>query len=122
MARHSISAETRAWVEEKVLGFVNDMYRQYRNQREAGFRSAKEPSITSTLLIEYVRQYAMPPDLDAMLSARDLRDTKYARGRDPQKLAIYGIIEGLRKRGKLGSSRGLSPDTGRDVRLYEPGE
>ncbi len=118
-----ISPETKAWVEEKVLDFVNELYRQYHNKR-AVFPSAKEPTITATLLIEYVRQYALPADLADMLSARDLRHSRSPRlrGRDPQKLAIYGIIEGLRKRGKLGSSRGLSPDTGRDVRLYEPRE
>ncbi len=91
----------RLWVAERAVAYITDAYAGWR--RTGG----REPSITATEVWEFLHQSGQPRDYSWLTKAR-------------QRLLVWSVLEGLRGKGTLGSSQGISSMTGRPARCYEP--
>ena len=93
--RRFMPKDVRAAITEQANGYIEKAYEGYAQ------RGGREPCITVGEVTDYLRQSSQMP-IDFRFATRD-RQSKWTRS----------ILEGLRKKGKLGSSQGR-------FRCYEP--
>jgi hypothetical protein len=93
--RKPIPTDVRAAIEAHALEIITNMYRRHATV------GGKEPCVTVSLVADFMRQSQMPDDF------------RWAT-KDRQRAWTRSVLESMRRRGQIGSSRGAAG------RCYEP--
>jgi hypothetical protein len=104
-------------IDAVVLACVREAYEMWREARRSNPKRP-EPKLTATAIRDYLAQAAVHPDYPRWPGAYDPKDRAWLAKQ--QDALVRTSLRRLVREGLLVATYGSSPDTGREVHMYEP--